>query len=174
MKIFFATSLFETGAPKPVAVNTQSVFSVHCHFLSCFHNLYLSDFRNKDSISPSVQLFKELFCEMFSHDLIDTEIVMAFLHRLRKIYLDKPVKTVSDNVQHQHCKAVMGWQSVCIELLFLLVYFPNLNIIERLWRFTEKEICYGQYYDSAQKFLEVIRTFFAEVDTNIPCIWKPC
>ncbi|MDR3140733.1 MAG: transposase [Tannerellaceae bacterium] len=43
-------------------------------------------------------------------------------------------------------------ESLDIELLFLPAYSPNMNIIERLWRFTKKQILYGQYYDSPQKF----------------------
>ncbi|MDR2691121.1 MAG: transposase [Dysgonamonadaceae bacterium] len=81
--------------------------------------------------------------------------------------MDKPVKIVLDNALYQHCKAVMERaESLEIELLFLPAYSPNLNIIERLWKFTKKKILYGQYYESAQKFHEVIRAFFAEVSTK--------
>jgi transposase len=89
---------------------------------------------------------------------------MTFLNQLREIYVDKPVRIVLDNARYQHCKAVMERaESLEIELLFLPAYSPNLNIIERLWKFTKKKILYGQYYDCAQKFHEVIRSFFAEV-----------
>jgi transposase len=61
----------------------------------------------------------------------------------------------------------MEWaESLGTELLFLPAYSPNLNIIERLWKFTKKKIRYGQYYESAQKFHEVIRAFFTEVTTE--------
>jgi len=36
-----------------------------------------------------------------------------------------------------------------ITLLFLPSYSPNLNIIERLWKFTKKEVLYAKYYDTA-------------------------
>jgi hypothetical protein len=35
-----------------------------------------------------------------------------------------------------------------------------------LWKFTKKKILYGQYYESPQKFHEVIRAFFAQVSTK--------
>jgi transposase len=78
-----------------------------------------------------------------------------------------PVKTVLDNARYQRCKAVMELaESLDTELLFLPAYSPNMNIVERLWRFTKKQILYGQYYDSTQKFHEVIRLFFAEASTK--------
>jgi len=33
-----------------------------------------------------------------------------------------------------------------IELLFLPPYSPNLNLIERLWKFVKKECLYSKYY----------------------------
>ena len=48
--------------------------------------------------------------------------------------------------------------------LFLPPYFPNLNIIERLWKFTKKQILYGKYYDSAEKFHVSIRFFFEQIN----------
>jgi hypothetical protein len=49
--------------------------------------------------------------------------------------------------------------------LYSIYYFflrnsPNLNIIERLWRFTKKKILYGKYDDTPQKFHDAIRDFF--------------
>jgi transposase len=53
--------------------------------------------------------------------------------------------------------------SLGIEFLFLPPYSPNLNIIERLWRFTKNKILYGKYYETPQKFHEAIRSFFETV-----------
>jgi transposase len=63
------------------------------------------------------------------------------------------VKIVLDNARYQHCKfAEETAKGLGIELLFLLSYSPNLNIIERLWKFTKRKILYAKYYDTPAKF----------------------
>jgi transposase len=123
--------------------------------------------RNRINVLGAVHAITKQVTTLINTTYIDAETVIAFLCQLREIYLDKPIKIVLDNARYQHCKAVMERaESLDIELLFLPAYSPNLNIIERLWRFTKKQILYGQYYESAQKFHEVIRVFFAEVSTK--------
>jgi transposase len=123
--------------------------------------------RNRINVLGAVHAITKQVTTLINTTYIDAGTVMTFLCQLREIYLDRPVKIVLDNARYQHCKAVMELaESLDMELLFLPAYSPNLNIIERLWKFTKKQILYGQYYDSAQKFQEVIRTFFEEVSTK--------
>ena len=39
-----------------------------------------------------------------------------------------------------------------IQLIFLPPYSPNLNLIERLWKFVKKKTLYGQFYQTAKEF----------------------
>jgi len=41
-----------------------------------------------------------------------------------------------------------------IDLLFLPPYSPNLNLIERLWKFTKKKCLYNEFYETFSKFKE--------------------
>jgi len=43
-----------------------------------------------------------------------------------------------------------------IELLFLPAYSPNLNLIERLWKFVKKECLYAKYYRDFASFTAAI------------------
>ena len=43
-----------------------------------------------------------------------------------------------------------------IELLYLPSYSPNLNPIERLWKFVEKERLSCRYYEDFARFKEAI------------------
>lgn len=57
------------------------------------------------------------------------------------------MKIVLDNARYQHCKLVEAVaKELNITLLFSPSYSPNLNIIERLWKFTKKKILYAKYY----------------------------
>ena len=48
---------------------------------------------------------------------------------------------VLDNARYQRCALVQSLaQSLGIELLFLPAYSPNLNLIERFWKFVKKHV----------------------------------
>ena len=46
----------------------------------------------------------------------------------------------------------MSAQSLGIELLFLPPYSPNLNLIERFWKFVKKQCLYSKYYADHHAF----------------------
>jgi transposase len=50
-----------------------------------------------------------------------------------------------------------------IKLLFLPAYSPNLNLIERLWKFMRKEILYNKYYEKFSEFKTAIMGFFENI-----------
>jgi transposase len=123
--------------------------------------------RNRINVLGAVNAITKEVTTMINDTFIDAKVIISFLCLLKKTYADKPIKIVLDNAKYQHCKAVMDLaDSLGIELLFLPPYSPNLNIIERLWRFTKKKILYGKYYETPQKFHEAIRTFFEIVSTK--------
>jgi len=47
-----------------------------------------------------------------------------------------------------------------IEIIFLPAYSPNLNPIERLWKFFKKKVLYNQYYEKFKDFKHVCASFF--------------
>ena len=50
-----------------------------------------------------------------------------------------PVTVILDNARYQRCAQVVTLAaSLQIELCFLPSYSPNLNLIERLWKFVKK------------------------------------
>lgn len=68
-----------------------------------------------------------------------------------------PIYVVLDNARYQHCAFVKAWAiALGIELVFLPPYSPNLNLIERLWKYIKKEIIGNQYFESAQIFHQAI------------------
>lgn len=72
-----------------------------------------------------------------------------------------------DNARYQHCDAVKKKaEELGITLLFLPPYSPNLNIIERLWKFTKKQILYARYYDAPDKFHLAVKGFFDTVNDD--------
>jgi hypothetical protein len=47
-----------------------------------------------------------------------------------------------------------------IVLHYLPGYSPNLNLIERLWKFFKKKILYNTYYEKYEDFLAACKNFF--------------
>ena len=62
-----------------------------------------------------------------------------------------------DNARYQRCSLVEKFAiELNIELLFLPAYSPNLNLIERLWKFVKKECLYSKYYSEFISFKNAI------------------
>ncbi len=45
-------------------------------------------------------------------------------------------------------------------LEFLPPYSPNLNLIERYWKFFKKKVLYNQYYETFDEFEAACNSFF--------------
>lgn len=50
-----------------------------------------------------------------------------------------------------------------IKLLFMPPYSPNLNLIERLWKFMHKTILYNKYYEKFADFKVEVMRFFENI-----------
>lgn len=70
---------------------------------------------------------------------------------------DKKITVVLDNARYQRCAVVDEYaREVNIELLFLPSYSPNLNLIERLWKFVKTTCLYSKYYEKFKDFKQAI------------------
>ena len=64
---------------------------------------------------------------------------------------------VLDNARYQHCARVEAVApGLGIDLLFLTSYSQNLNLIERLWKFTKKKALRGKTYTDFTAFQAAI------------------
>jgi len=100
---------------------------------------------------------------------INSESVCAMLAKLAARKCDNmPITVVLDNARYQRCDIVMKYaEAVDVELLFLPSYSPNLNLIERLWKFVKKTCLYSKYYDKFKKFKEAIMECLENRDNDI-------
>jgi transposase len=128
---------------------------------------YIKASAGRNRVLGAVNAMTREVSTLINTTFIDAIAVMVFFRQLRGDYLDKPIKIVLDNARYQHCKVVMeAAQSLNVELLFLPPYSPNLNIIERLWKFTKKKILYGTYYETPLKFHDSVKDFFETVNAK--------
>jgi transposase len=79
--------------------------------------------------------------------------------------LAKNIYITLDNAQYYRSKLVKAYlETSKITLLFLPSYSPNLNLIERLWKFMKKELMRNQYYEKFADFKNAISQFFENID----------
>jgi len=68
---------------------------------------------------------------------------------------------ICDNARYYRSKAVQEYlETSRIKLVFLPPYAPNLNLIERFWKFLKKNVLYNRYYETFDEFREACETFF--------------
>jgi transposase len=88
---------------------------------------------------------------------INAESVCQLLAKVAEAAAGVPVTLVLDNARYQHCRRVQASAAdLTIELLFLPPYSPQLNLIERFWKFVKKECLYSKYYSEFGAFKTAI------------------
>ncbi len=91
------------------------------------------------------------------HTYINAASVCALLEKGHEQFRDLPIVLIMDNARYQRCKLVLEKAlSLGIQIVFLPPYSPNLNLIERLWKFVKKKALYNQYYPKYEQFCSAI------------------
>ena len=71
---------------------------------------------------------------------------------------------ISDNARYYHNKELKEWvKGTKIKQIFLPPYSPNLNLIERLWKFLRKKVINTGFYRTKEEFRKAIRRFFDKI-----------
>lgn len=95
-------------------------------------------------------------------ETINSDSTIALLQKIEAGYPDaERIYVFADNASYYHSKTVATYLAksrICLE--FLPPYSPNLNIIERLWRFMHKHTAYSRFYPTFQEFRAELLMFF--------------
>ena len=95
-----------------------------------------------------------------SQSIIEGMVKLRFEHKDD----DTPIAIVLDNARYQNNKWVKEIAKyVGVQLFFLPPYSPNLNLIERLWKFLKHEVVANKYYDSFDEFYFHVDDFLDNV-----------
>jgi transposase len=97
---------------------------------------------------------------------INQDVFCEFIEKIVHTYANsgRPITLILDNARYQKCQPVTNKaKELTIELLYLPTYSPNLNLIERLWRFVKIQVLYSKHYDSFDTFRKSINTCISEL-----------
>ena len=135
----------------------------------CFERLFLqsSSGRKRYNVLGAYSNRDTRLITITNEDYINSDTIVELLLKINNAHPDSKVTLVMDNARYQRCNKVMDKaKDLGIHLLFLPPYSPNLNLIERLWKFTKKKCLYNKYYESFNNFKEAINDCLNNVQTT--------
>ena len=99
---------------------------------------------------------------MLTEENCCAEVIEAFLGEIKNQYLNATrICIILDNARYQRSYLVQAKaKALNIDLIYLPPYSPNLNLIERLWRYFKKKVIKNKYYPDYSAFENAVDTFF--------------
>ncbi len=106
------------------------------------------------------------YCFMLTESNINQDKIIEFLTLLRTKFPDKEtIYLILDNASYNHAHRVKdAAREQKIILDYLPPYSPNLNPIERLWKFVRKKFFKDKYRATFATFCQQLDDFFANLD----------
>ena len=100
---------------------------------------------------------------------IDAISTLALFEQIERANpLAERITIICDNARYYRSKAVAEYlESSRITLLFLPPYSPNLNLIERFWKFFKRQVLYNRYYEAFDDYKTACKRFFRELDSYV-------
>jgi transposase len=135
---------------------------VHGAFLGalwCFVRLLVRgpSGRKRLNVLGAIDAITHELTTVVNDTVIDAVAVGELLRKVAARYAGLPVTLVLDNARYQKCEVVRSLAAeLGIELLYLPSYSPNLNLIERLWKFVKKEVLTCRYHEDFPRFKAAI------------------
>jgi transposase len=135
---------------------------VHGSFLGCLWSkdrifVKTPSGRKRLNLLGAVNALTKQLHVLSNETYINSQVLCNFLKDIAQEYVGQPITIVLDNARYQRCKLVQAYaESLGIQLLFLPSYSPNLNIIERVWKFIKKKALNSRYYETFFDFRTAI------------------
>lgn len=137
--------------------------------LWCFERLFLksSSGRNRYNVLGAYSVKGSELISITNNAYINSDTLVELLTAIKGLHANTAITLVLDNARYQRCDKVMNKaQELGIELQFLPAYSPNLNLIERLWKFTKKQCLYNRYYETFCQFKAAIDDCLDKVNST--------
>jgi transposase len=173
----FLDTKLQPRLDEATAGNRQLFFVDASHFVHgaflccvwCFIRVFLKtpSGRKRFNVLGALNFTSKQLHTVCNTGYITATTVCELLQQLAAAHPGELITVVLDNAAYQRCALVQALAvSLGIELLFLPSYSPNLNLIERLWKFVKKECLYGKYYETFDAFKGSIEDCLSKTTTK--------
>lgn len=145
------------------------VWGAFLGYLWCYTRMFLPtpSGRVRYNVLGAIDAVSHNLITICNNGYINAQSVCELLAKIYEQNIGVPITIVLDNARYQHCNLVKGFaDKLNIELLFLPSYSPQLNIIERLWKWVKKDCLYCKYYDKCTKFQSAIENSLSKVSIS--------
>ena len=145
------------------------VHRAYLGFLWCFTRTFICSpsGRKRFNVLGAVNAINKEIITITNETYINSESICQLLFKLANLGLDIPIVIILDNARYQKCQLVRDYaKKLDIQLCYFPSYSPQLNLIERFWKFIRNECLYSKYYANFTDFKLAISNCIATANTN--------
>jgi transposase len=145
------------------------VHRAYLGFLWCFIRTFICSpsGRKRFNVLGAVNAVTKEIITITNETYINSESICQLLFKLANLGLNIPITLVLDNAKYQKCKLVQDYaKELNIQLCYLPSYSPQLNLIERFWKFVRNECLYSKYYANFADFKAAISNCINTANTD--------
>src|SRR5262245_33600539 len=145
------------------------VYAAFLGWVWCVARLFVraASGRKRYNVLGAVHAVTHELIRVANHTYLNAESVCALLRAVAAAGVGRPITVVLDNARYQKCALVQELaKALGVRLLYLPGYSPNLNLIERVWRFVKKECLRAVYHATYEDFTGTIDRCLATLGTT--------
>lgn len=156
--------------PRRVVGSVDAAHFVHgtsLGYLGCFTRLLIRgpSGRKRFNVPGAIDAVTRELTTVTNDTTIDATTIREPLRKLSARYPGLPLTLVLDHARYRRCEPVqLPAAELRIELRYLPASSPNLNLIERLWRFVKEEVLTCRYYEDFARFKATIVECLEQVE----------
>lgn len=121
--------------------------------------------RDRVNINGALNALDPTDIQVLECETVNAETTKALYLKILEMNkgVDK-IYAIADNARYYKNKDIKEWiKDTKIVQIFLPPYSPNLNIIERLWKFLRKKVINSNFFRTKKEFRDAILTFFENI-----------
>jgi transposase len=124
--------------------------------------------RKRYNVLAALHAVSHKLIQVSNHSYINADTVCLLLRAVANAAVPGvPITLVLDNARYQKCAMVADLaKQLGVELLYLPSYSPNLNLIERVWKFVKAEYLRSTYYAKYDEFTAAIQGGLDDLPTK--------
>jgi transposase len=122
--------------------------------------------RNRLNILGAYSPDEQDLISLEGRESCDAERVAQLLEKIRAANPGKRLLIVLDNAPYNHAAPVSdAAKRLRLQLLYLPAYSPNLNLIERFWKFLKRKVARNRYYTTFAEFRKAVQNMLNNIAT---------